>query len=36
MRAHLEMSAEENRENGVPPDEARYAAQRRFGNPTLL
>ena len=36
MRAHLEMSAEEQRENGMPPDEARYAAQRRFGNPTLL
>ena len=36
MRAHLEMSSEENRENGMRPDEARYAAQRQFGNPTVL
>jgi predicted permease len=36
MQSHLEMSAEENRENGMRPDEARYAARRRFGNPTLL
>jgi hypothetical protein len=36
MRAHMEMSAEENRENGMRPDDVRYAAQRQFGNPTLL
>ncbi len=36
MLAHLDMSAEENRENGMPPNEARYAAQRQFGNATLL
>jgi predicted permease len=36
MQSHLEMQAEENRENGVDADEARYAARRQFGNPTLL
>ncbi len=36
MQSHLEMQAEENRENGMDADEARYAARRRFGNATLL
>src|SRR5215475_13607113 len=36
MRFHLEMKAQENAEAGMEPDEARYAAQRQFGNQTLL
>jgi predicted permease len=36
MRFHLEMKAEENLTAGISPDEARYAAQRQFGNQTLL
>jgi len=32
MQAHLEMLAERNRATGLTPDEARYAAQRQFGN----
>jgi len=36
MRFHLEMQAEENRENGMDADEARYAAKRQFGNVALL
>ena len=36
MQAHLEMQAEENQENGMDIDEARYAAIRRFGNATRL
>src|SRR6266542_3807775 len=36
MRFHLEMKAEENLASGASPEEARYAAQRRFGNQTLL
>ena len=36
IQAHLEMQAEENEEKGMPPEEARFAAQRQFGNPTLL
>ncbi len=36
MRSHVEMQAEENRESGMDDGEARYAARRRFGNPTLL
>ena len=36
MRFHLEMKAEENLAAGVAPEEARYAAQRQFGNQTLL
>jgi hypothetical protein len=35
MQSHLEMRAEENRENGMDAQEARYAARRQFGNPTL-
>jgi hypothetical protein len=29
LRSHLELEAEERREAGLPPDQARYAAQRR-------
>src|SRR5215510_6537513 len=36
MRFHMEMKAEENLAGGVSPEEARYAAQRQFGNQTLL
>src|SRR5215475_5764613 len=36
MRFHLEMKAEENLASGAAPEEARYAAQRQFGNQTLL
>src|SRR5262245_44109145 len=36
MRFHLEMKAQENAESGMGPMEARYAAQRQFGNQTLL
>ena len=32
--AHLEMEEQENREAGMPPDEAHFAALRRFGNVT--
>lgn len=34
VRIHLEMEERENRDRGMPPDEARYAALRRFGNVT--
>jgi putative ABC transport system permease protein len=36
MRFHLELKVEENRAAGISPEEARYAAQRQFGNQTLL
>jgi putative ABC transport system permease protein len=36
MRFHLELKAKENLAAGVSPEEARYAAQRQFGNQTLL
>src|SRR5262245_36952398 len=36
MRFHLEMKAEENLAAGISPEDARYAAQRQFGNQTLL
>jgi predicted permease len=36
MRIHLEMKGEENLAEGISLEEARYAAQRQFGNPTLL
>ncbi|HTL69179.1 MAG TPA: ADOP family duplicated permease [Lacunisphaera sp.] len=32
MRQHLELQAERNRAAGMDPDEARYAAERQFGN----
>lgn len=36
MRFHLEMKAAENLARGMPLEEARFAAQRQFGNQTLL
>ena len=36
LRTHLDQEAEERRERGVSPEEARYAALRAFGNPTLV
>src|SRR5262245_29150868 len=36
MRFHLEIKAEENLAAGISQEEARYAAQRQFGNQTLL
>ena len=35
IRAHLAMEEQENLESGMPPEEAHYAALRRFGNLTL-
>jgi hypothetical protein len=32
MRLHLELQTEQNIARGMAPDEARYAAQREFGN----
>src|SRR5262245_37370022 len=36
LRAHLELEVEEQRESGLSPQEARHAAQRAFGNTTLV
>ena len=36
MRLHLELRQEEQIESGMPADEARAAARRRFGNTTYL
>jgi len=36
LRSDLELEEEEQREHGVPPEQARYAALRAFGNPTLI
>jgi predicted permease len=36
IREHLELEAEEQRERGLAPAEARHAARRAFGNPTLV
>jgi len=36
LRTHIEMRAELNAADGMSPQEARYAAQKRFGNSTLL
>jgi predicted permease len=36
LRSDIELEEEEQRENGVPADEAGYAALRAFGNPTLI
>ncbi|MBI3667792.1 MAG: ABC transporter permease [Acidobacteria bacterium] len=36
MRFHLDMRTQENMEAGLPPEEARWAALRRFGNVMLL
>jgi putative ABC transport system permease protein len=36
LRSDLELETAEQQENGITPDEARYAAQRAFGNSTLV
>src|SRR5215467_13181863 len=36
LRSHLELEAEEQQKSGLPSDEARHAAQRAFGNTTLV
>lgn len=36
IASHLELEAEEQQNTGLPADEARYAAQRAFGNSTLV
>lgn len=36
LRSDLELEEEEQRAGGLPPDEARYAARRAFGNTTLI
>ncbi len=36
LRSDLELEAEESRENGLSPEDARYAARRTFGNTTLI
>jgi hypothetical protein len=36
LRAHLELEAAERQANGLSPEEAHYAAQRVFGNTTLI
>ena len=36
LRDHLELEAQEQREAGLSPDDARYAARRAFGNTTLV
>src|SRR5688500_17690864 len=36
MCQHLEMSAQENTKDGMPPDSAYYAAHRKFGNIGLI
>src|ERR1700677_3967080 len=36
LRSDLELEEEEQRENGLSQEEARYAALRAFGNPTLI
>jgi len=36
LEAHLQIEADENASRGVPADEARFAAQRKLGNTTLI
>jgi len=36
LRAHIEMRTQDNLASGMSPGEARYDAQRRFGNSTLM
>jgi hypothetical protein len=36
MRLHRELREQENIEAGMAPDEAAYAARRRFGNEIVL
>jgi predicted permease len=36
LQSDLDLEEEEQREKGLPPEEARYAARRAFGNATLI
>src|SRR5439155_22163590 len=36
IRDHIERETQDNIERGMPPEEARYAAVRKFGNVTLV
>ena len=36
LRSDLELEEEEQRQSGISEEEARYAALRAFGNPTLI
>ena len=36
LHSDLELEEEEQRERGIPPEDAHYAARRAFGNPTLI
>ncbi len=36
LRAHLDLEAEEQRQTGLPPEEARFAALRHFGNRSII
>ena len=36
LRCDLELEAEEQREKGLSPDQAKYAARRAFGNTSLI
>jgi hypothetical protein len=36
LQSDIELEEEEQRERGLSPEEARYAALRAFGNPTLI
>jgi putative ABC transport system permease protein len=36
LRSHVEMRAADNAASGMPAEQARYEAQKRFGNTTLL
>jgi len=36
LRSHLDLEMEEQQDSGLPPDEARYAARRAFGNTVLV
>jgi hypothetical protein len=36
IQSHLEIEIQANLDRGLPPDEARYAALRRFGNRTRI
>ena len=36
LRSDLELEEEEQRESGLSPEEARYAARRAFGNAALI
>ena len=36
LQSYLQMETDENIKRGLPPEEARYAAHRKLGNPTLI